>query len=580
MADILFVTWDGGGNVPPATALAHELRAARARRAVPRPRRRRRRRSPSAGLRGSCAPRHARALRLQPRLHRRSPMLGVFARHRHGPRPARRRRPPSRPTSWWSTALMFGALHAARRRRAALRRPRAHVRRRRTGSAILGGPMGLNLRLRRLAPRRALDGAALRLLMTLPDLDPRRGRRTCARSARSPRWSPARRGRARRCVVSLSTFGYAGMRERPAAARRRDRRARRPGASCRPGRVVDPGDDPGARPASRCTAGCRTPRLMPTASVLVDATAGTARRWPALAHDLPLLVDADGPACPTSLAMGRSVAGAGAGRVVADGRRRPRRAARRADASCWPTGPHRGGGARLGAAVRAHRRASATAPTALEELLSGRSCGARSPRGSTVTSARPSQSASRRSSARSSSAVSSGAPASAYAALTTSAGRLDLRSALRSTRADDLVAEQERQHVVAVHPLVGRGVDLDPVVEVEERLGALPLPHDRVERAQQRPGLDPARQPRVAVEVRRPLPALDRDRQQLALLDQLGDGRSRRPRPASGSSRAGPARSPPRGSAPPGGPARGSASSGVGVGRARTSAGMTRSGRS
>ena len=25
MSDILFVTWDGGGNVPPATALAHEL---------------------------------------------------------------------------------------------------------------------------------------------------------------------------------------------------------------------------------------------------------------------------------------------------------------------------------------------------------------------------------------------------------------------------------------------------------------------------------------------------------------------------------------------------------------------------
>ena len=26
MADILFVTWDGGGNVPPATAIAAELR--------------------------------------------------------------------------------------------------------------------------------------------------------------------------------------------------------------------------------------------------------------------------------------------------------------------------------------------------------------------------------------------------------------------------------------------------------------------------------------------------------------------------------------------------------------------------
>ena len=89
---------------------------------------------------------------------------------------------------------------------------------------------------------------------------------------------------------------------------------------------------------------------------------------------------------------------------------------------------------------------------------------------------------------------------------------------------DDPVAEQEGQHVVAVDALLGRHVDLDPVVEVEERLGAGSLPHDRVEGAQQCPGVDPARQPGVAVEVGRPAPALDRHREQLALLDERGHG--------------------------------------------------------
>ena len=37
MAEILFVTWDGGGNVPPATARRRRARVARPRRTVRRP---------------------------------------------------------------------------------------------------------------------------------------------------------------------------------------------------------------------------------------------------------------------------------------------------------------------------------------------------------------------------------------------------------------------------------------------------------------------------------------------------------------------------------------------------------------
>ena len=91
---------------------------------------------------------------------------------------------------------------------------------------------------------------------------------------------------------------------------------------------------------------------------------------------------------------------------------------------------------------------------------------------------------------------------------------------------DQAVAEQERQHVVAVHPLLLGHVDLDPVVEAEQVLGPRPLPDHGVEGAQQRAGVHLARQPGVLVEVRRPAPSLDPHGQQLA---GLHEGVDRRP---------------------------------------------------
>ena len=48
--------------------------------------------------------------------------------------------------------------------------------------------------------------------------------------------------------------------------------------------------------------------------------------------------------------------------------------------------------------------------------------------------------------------------------------------------ADQAVAAQEREHVVAVPPLVGRLVDLDHVAEAEEPLGERAIPDQVVER--------------------------------------------------------------------------------------------------
>src|SRR5665647_3003746 len=66
----------------------------------------------------------------------------------------------------------------------------------------------------------------------------------------------------------------------------------------------------------------------------------------------------------------------------------------------------------------------------------------------------------------------------------------------------DPVAEQERQHVVPVHPLVGRSVDLDPVPHPEQLLEPMPLEHQRVERAEQGPPAHRAWQRRIPVRVR------------------------------------------------------------------------------
>ena len=86
------------------------------------------------------------------------------------------------------------------------------------------------------------------------------------------------------------------------------------------------------------------------------------------------------------------------------------------------------------------------------------------------------------------------------------------------------VAEQERQHVIPVHPLLRRRVDLDPVAEVEQPLGPVPAPHQRVERTDQRGGPDPPGQPGRMVQVCRLAPAGHLDREQLAGVHQIADG--------------------------------------------------------
>ncbi|MBZ5737317.1 glycosyltransferase [Nocardioides mangrovi] len=340
MSDVLFVTWDGGGNVPPAVALAHELvgrghsvrflghptqtatLAATGLDVVP-----------SHHLRPFDSARDYSALR----------MLGTFADRGTGrdllgavaDRPA---------DLVVVDALAFGAMDAARRaglRYAVLE----HMYDAAYRSGILGGPMGLNLRLRRLAPRAALDAAAVRVLTTLPELDP-----TSAPNLRQVGpvvdWSP-RVGAEPTVVISLSTFGYGGM------ARVLQRLVdATEGLDARvlvsTGPVVSP-DDLRDRP------GVEVHRWLPHAEVLPDASVlvthgGHGSTMAALAHDVPVLVV---PLDPKSdhRVMGRSIQAAGAGATIS-----PKAAPaqlRAALAALLADGPHRGAAARLGAAIRA-----------------------------------------------------------------------------------------------------------------------------------------------------------------------------------------------------------------------------------
>ena len=105
--------------------------------------------------------------------------------------------------------------------------------------------------------------------------------------------------------------------------------------------------------------------------------------------------------------------------------------------------------------------------------------------------------------------------------------------------ADELAVVEDRQRVVAVHALVARRVDLDPVVEAEQARDALAVPEERVERRRAASCRVPARGAAAARasagEVARPARtsgrgvALDRDLHDLARARAARAARARRP---------------------------------------------------
>ncbi len=364
MSSILFVTWDGGGNVPPAVGIATELS----------------RRGHDVRLMG------------HPSLAGRFDGSGLAFQGFERARPFRS----TDSNSPLALAATFGD-------RAMGRDVVAELRRRPADAVVvdcllfgvmdalaadgrdylllehfydeylmrrwLRGPMGVAMALKRIPAHRLLGRARLRLVASSPDLDP--GSARCGDNVRYT-WpvvtgapaeptEPAEPAEPA-VLVSLSTFNYSGQ----AAALQR---------------ILDAAGELDVRVVvttgpSIAADGLRTPanaelhswlpheQVLPTVSLVVGH-GGHATTMSALAHDLPLLVLPMSPFLDQPM-VGRSVQRRGAGRVL--GKKAGVEEIRAAMVDLLAPGPHRAAAATLGAAIRAGRGA-ATAADRVETLV-------------------------------------------------------------------------------------------------------------------------------------------------------------------------------------------------------------------
>jgi UDP:flavonoid glycosyltransferase YjiC (YdhE family) len=358
MAEILFVTWDGGGNVPPALGIATELTA---RGHAVRVLGHQSQQTSLAAAGFDVAPtREARAFSA---LDKNSPLalVAMFGDRGLGrdvlaalaERPA---------DAVVVDCLLFGVMAELRE----AGRPYVvleHLYDAYLRGGWMRGPMGLGMRAKRLQPTRALADAGLRLVASLPTLDP---------AGASPRSDltyvgpvvpySARVDADPMVLVSLSTFRFPRMAQclqtiMDACA----------GLDARvvvtTGPVVDPAE-------LRAPENAEVHRFVPHADLMQRASlvvghGGHGTTMQALAHDLPMVVMPMHPMLDQPM-VARSVAAAGAGRVV-------RKKADADDlapviAEMLADGPHRAAAARLGAAIRAMPGAT-NAADRIEELV-------------------------------------------------------------------------------------------------------------------------------------------------------------------------------------------------------------------
>jgi len=361
VSEILFVTWDGGGNVPPALGIATEL-AARGHRVRFLGHEANRGAVEAAGFEHEAYTTARPFSSLAPG----SPLaqLAMFADRGMGRdlRGSLRRSPADLVVV---DCLLFGAMEALRESDtgyvvlehlydAYLRGPWLH------------GPLGLGMRVRRLRPTRSLAGAAATLVATLPELDA--GSRRPHAGALDfvgpvvPALGPRSQAQEPALLISLSTYAFPGMTRRLQAlldaAGELDARV-----VATTGPVIDPTD---LRPAANTEVHRYVPHaeVMPAVSLVVGH-GGHGTTMQALAHDLPVLVMPMHPLLDQPM-VGASVADAGAGAVVKRSARPPALAP--VLAGLLDEGPHREAAARLGAAIRAMPGARNGADR-IEELL-------------------------------------------------------------------------------------------------------------------------------------------------------------------------------------------------------------------
>ncbi len=338
MAEILFVTWDGGGNVPPAVGIARELEArghqvrfvGHERQAAG---------FADKGLEFRAYPTARPFQSLEPA----SPMaiLATFGDRAMGADVVQELA--ARPADVVVVdTLLFGvmaALRASGRPYVALEHSFDVCWRR-----LARGPMGLMLRLRGLNALDLLDAAQPLMAATIPDLD--RAAPHVVHTGPVVVGSPARPARPT-VLVSLSTFAFKGLlptwqRVLDAVAPLDARVVATTGPAVDATRLRVPGN-------VELHSWLPHADVMPEVSLVVGH-GGHATTMVALAHDLPLLV-LPMDSMTDQPYIGRAVQQAGAGRTM--GRRSSPEKIRAAVEGLLVDGPHRAAAARLGAAVRA-----------------------------------------------------------------------------------------------------------------------------------------------------------------------------------------------------------------------------------
>lgn len=365
MAEFLFVTWDGGGNVPPALGIAAELQS----------------RGQGVRFLGHETQREAIGaagfeFRAFPNVKPFSSvetnslprMIALFTDRTMGADVVDEARRVAADVVVVD-AMLIGPLHAcadAGLTYVALE----HLFDGYLRGSWLKGPMGLAAKVKGLRPRQAWDSAALTVVASLAELDPG----SSAGHTATTRWT----GPVLACpaphdldshdpavLVSLSTYNFPKMTQ--CLQNILDATA---GLDARvivtTGPVVDPSD---LRPSGNHEVHRFVPHdeLMPQVSLVVGH-GGHATTMSALAHDLPLVVMPMHPLVDQPL-VGKQVQAAGAGALVAKkaspGELRPVIERLLAD------GPHRGAAARLGEAIRVSQGASTASDLILQLVRNG-----------------------------------------------------------------------------------------------------------------------------------------------------------------------------------------------------------------
>lgn len=346
MANLLFLTWDGGGNVPPMLGIAAEVRA-----------RGHRVRVLGHSVQAAEVSRAGLELTAYTRARpfrgtdKNSPLalIAMFGDRGMGADLlAELEREPADLVV--IDCLLFGAMEAARKagvRYVVLE----HLFDEYLRKGWLRGPMGLGMRIKRLAPTKSLAAAELTLVASLAELDPGSSRPGLTYTGPVVSGTPAAPSEPT-ILVSLSTFNFPGMTH--AMQRILDACAELPArVIVTTGPVIDPAE---LRLPANAMAYRFVPHveLMPGVS-LVIGHGGHATTMVALAHDLPLLIVPMHPLLDQPM-VGRAVETAGAGRTLPKAAQREQ--LRLAIEELLADGPHRAAAARLGTEIR--RRPGAT----------------------------------------------------------------------------------------------------------------------------------------------------------------------------------------------------------------------------